>query len=240
MTEIEKKEIKTILELLRERLAKTKEKFVVFYFNESANIPILKDKIGLKEVLNTIKRESKEKILWEEKKGLRGMRVNSAGADPFEPLPVTETTVGIEIRVENPSKLDEYFEKVLSIHRNSYGSEIKHIEIYNPEDGSKAKIIINENYSQKPIQVKLKDNGYWEKLYQVAENGSATCENEDQAINVISYFNTNNKCPLYSHSNFKLSKILKQIDDSILPADGVKIEKITRKKLTTKTNLKVT
>jgi len=105
--------------------------------------------------------------------------------------------------------------------------EISRIDVL--EDKTERKgitIYININY-EKPETFSRKKN--WGAMYELAKE---KCIKYDKDI--LDYFNSNKKNPLYSRLGFKITKILKQESDEIVPNIEIKIitqNKITRSKL---------
>ena len=230
------REIDTINQLkneIKKRLNETHENSVLFFFYTLPRIPLLKDQMGLEKILDLVKRKSSEKISW---RPIIGQRRGPICASDPEPQLRAPSQVGVEIHVDDVSKIDEYFDLILknSNIENSTEIEIISLHINKHEDASRITVIINEEYSDKKVQPLVK-KGRWKKLLEVAEDGSAEADNAMQAKSIVDYFNTNEGCMIYSkYPKYKLTKILKLDDDQIFK--NIKIEIISQKTLNLRQN----
>ena len=216
LTEQQIGKINRIKEELKRGLADFSKESVFFDYFKLANIPLLNDQMGLKKILEIIVGSSNNKISYREVIGQRRATISAANSNPelLAPAPI-----GLEIHVEDKSKIDEYFDLVLkgSIINNIPEIEIKSLRVAKHKDDSRITVIINEKYSQGKIQP-LTSKGRWKILLEVVENGSAEADTKKQAKSVIEYFNTNKKCMIYSkYPEYKLTKILKADDEQIYP-----------------------
>jgi hypothetical protein len=227
MEEIEERDLKKIeliYKLLEERLENKNQELVYFSFKELTCEPLLQSHVGIKKIFNLIQNNSAGHISFEIKMGRlrRGDMAGQTGAypDSTNPLPI-----GIEIYLSDPKKLKKYFQQVITkvARKKSGAKKIEMIEIFKPENDSKALIIINGNYSDKIIKANVK-KGYWKKLFEVAESGTT---NDENAKSLTDYFNTNEKCRLYSNSEYILTEILTMNQNEIFPA--IKIKTISSK-----------
>ncbi len=220
LTERQTEKIKKVQEELKKGLVKTDKESVFFDYFKLHGIPLLNDQTGFKKILEVIEESSGGKVSWHEVIGQRRAGVTAANPEPelFAPEPV-----GLEIHVEDPSKVDEYFSSILK-KSNTENSEIEIVSLHinRHEDGSRITVIINERYSDDNVQP-LARGGSWKKLLEVAENGFTEVDTEKEAKRITDYFNTNKQCRIYTaYPRYKLTKIIKQDEREIFP--NIKIE----------------
>lgn len=97
-------------------------------------------------------------------------------------------------------------------------------------DGNHYFVVINEDYNN-PLEVD-KGQDCWRVLFEIAE-GNQSLE-ADKYKSSIDLFNTNQKCKLYTRTEYNLTKIIKAENGFIVPA--VKIDIITDKALKQRQN----
>jgi hypothetical protein len=215
----EKDKIDCLKNELKKRLAGTTKESVFFSLRELARIPLLSDQMGLEKILNIIQEGSKGKITWREVIGQTQGPVSAS--DPY-PVLLAPSRIGIEIHVDDISKIDEFFNMVLES-QNKGNLEITSLHFNKNQDSSHVTVIINERYADDKLKP-LVTKGRWKVLLEVAENGSAYANSIKEAKSITNYFNTNRKCNIYTtYPEYKLTKILKEEGQEILPNISIKI-----------------
>ncbi|MBU2539564.1 hypothetical protein KJ786_00150 [Patescibacteria group bacterium] len=124
----------------------------------------------------------------------------------------------------------EFREKAELLKENTTKKELKQksgtidkIIIVKPKDGNRFKIIINDDYHQRPLDGDMAKPS-WNLLFRVADGDLI----EDQEYkSSFDFFNSNEKCRLYTQTGYPKTKILKRESGYIKPA--VKMEIITEK-----------
>jgi len=123
----------------------------------------------------------------------------------------------------NFDEITENYDREKIENQKTEGGEIVKIEIKKEEREYKnITIFINTNY-QKPRSYKRGKN--WGKMYELAKEHVVTYDK-----GFFDYFNSNKTNPLYAKEGFKVTKILKQENDTITP--NVTIKLTTQKAVT--------
>lgn len=215
----EKDKIDCLKNELKKHLAGTTKESVFFSLRELARIPLLSDQMGLEKILNVVQDGSKGKITWQEVIGQTQGPVSAS--DPYPAL-LAPSRIGIRIHFDDISKIDEYFNIVLGS-QNKGNLEITSLHFNKHLDSSHVTVIINERYTDEKLKP-LVTKGRWKVLLEVAENGSVYANSTKEAKSITNYFNTNRNCKIYTaYPEYKLTKILKEDGQEILPNINIKI-----------------
>ncbi len=206
-------------------------------------MPLFGNRLAFVHTLELIQKHSKRMVCFDSADspqqilpgGFRspgGSSVMDAFGSVLPPTIVPSQPIGYTVSItSDPKKLDVYFNMVQKgITSKFEGREIRSIEVIESDVDSKATFMINENPEH---CLKLKPKNYWEKLVDVAKDGSTHSNN---ARAVADYFNSNDKCPLYTKTKRKnfgytLTRLLVVDNDTLRPALGVRIEIKTRKSI---------
>lgn len=109
--------IERIHQLLQEKLTDQNQESVYLMFDDLENEPLLRDRDGLEKTLTLISTKTDGRISWREttdrsSKGMVGGSGGAGAADRFFAGPVTRAIIGVVIHVDDPAKLDYYFNQL--------------------------------------------------------------------------------------------------------------------------------
>ncbi|MSU60530.1 MAG: hypothetical protein EXS52_01255 [Candidatus Staskawiczbacteria bacterium] len=121
----------------------------------------------------------------------------------------------------------EITEKASKKGRKNISDPIKEVVCVEPktQDGDNAKLILNGVYKN-PILISLIKK--WRILFDVAKSVDQSIPFQKGDEDFLEYINGNDNCPIYSNTNYKKTKILKNDHSQIVPL--VKLEIISNDK----------